>query len=509
MNRTASSLLCFALLTLLCLCSWPYGGDQALFQLYGEAILRGDTYWLDLWDYKQPGLFWFYAATSAVIEGGLAARLAEVILLVIAAVLVCRLTRRWVSEPSSWVVPLAPWVVLGPLMLGMSQNGIGQIEGLIALPLVIQALAVDSLLDPEPSPPTFAHGLVAGVAAGVIVSLKLFYAPIALALVGGAVFLAWLSHPLQVRRFLGGFALGSVVVVALGTAVVVATGTLNVGVVTSFVLPFDVLGSGALSGGQFRMVAYAGMLYVAAFVLSLPALVAALQPGHRRERAYLLAAVVKAVNVLPQLPIPYRGLALAVPVGLLALRGVVLWRDRPERAARKAMTVAALSSVPALVLTLGDIPRALLRDGAQVTFSASRPLVQTNPEAVRLMERFTCAAPDLAPDTPAWVVGDPRVYHHLDARQAIPISGWAPEMYDPTLWAEVERELRAVQPRYLMVEDVYAHYVDAGAPGVIELIESRYQPVAPCGDDDGARWFRLAGDPPVVGADERAVRLDP
>ncbi|MBK8210080.1 MAG: hypothetical protein IPK78_08965 [Rhodospirillales bacterium] len=38
----------------------PLDGDQALFLYFAEAIDHGERLYVDIWDMKQPGVFWFY-----------------------------------------------------------------------------------------------------------------------------------------------------------------------------------------------------------------------------------------------------------------------------------------------------------------------------------------------------------------------------------------------------------------------------------------------------------------
>ena len=38
----------------------PLDGDQALFLYFAQAIDNGERLYVDVWDMKQPGVFWFY-----------------------------------------------------------------------------------------------------------------------------------------------------------------------------------------------------------------------------------------------------------------------------------------------------------------------------------------------------------------------------------------------------------------------------------------------------------------
>src|ERR1044072_2235741 len=51
----------------------PFTWDQAVFALGAERLLAGGRLYVDYWDFKQPGIFWFFALAGrlfGVDEGG-------------------------------------------------------------------------------------------------------------------------------------------------------------------------------------------------------------------------------------------------------------------------------------------------------------------------------------------------------------------------------------------------------------------------------------------------------
>jgi hypothetical protein len=42
----------------------PLDGDQALFLYTAQSIDAGGVLYVDVWDLKQPGIFWFYGAAG-------------------------------------------------------------------------------------------------------------------------------------------------------------------------------------------------------------------------------------------------------------------------------------------------------------------------------------------------------------------------------------------------------------------------------------------------------------
>ena len=63
-----TSLICLALIT-----SFPWGRDQSIYALIGHGMLQHQTPYLDLWDFKPPGIFFVYAAAEAWFGQSMAA----------------------------------------------------------------------------------------------------------------------------------------------------------------------------------------------------------------------------------------------------------------------------------------------------------------------------------------------------------------------------------------------------------------------------------------------------
>ena len=45
---------------------FPFWGDQALFTYAAHGIRHGDRLYVDIWDYKQPGIFLWYAGAGSL-----------------------------------------------------------------------------------------------------------------------------------------------------------------------------------------------------------------------------------------------------------------------------------------------------------------------------------------------------------------------------------------------------------------------------------------------------------
>lgn len=161
-----------------------------------------------------------------------------------------------------------------------------------------------------------------------------------------------------------------------------------------------------------------------------------------------------------------RLLALSVPAGWLATLGLARILASGPLRGRRALTVGVAAATALTVLGYMG-----LRLGV-ATYRAGLPRDEAGLYAIgdRLMgddmAQWRCPVEGrLAPGTPIVVVGDPRMFRVLDARQAMEVHGWSVEMYDETLWAEFTREFERSRPAWVFLDDAYPRNSNAVPPG--------------------------------------------
>ena len=114
----------------------PFTGDQALFTTAGEAITAGAKLYRDIWDIKQPGIFFFYQAAGRLFgftEVGV--HLFELFYqLAFALVLVRTLSRYFESRAALALVPL---LTVGFYYAISDDWSLTQLEALAGFPLYV------------------------------------------------------------------------------------------------------------------------------------------------------------------------------------------------------------------------------------------------------------------------------------------------------------------------------------------------------------------------------------
>jgi hypothetical protein len=75
---------------------------------------------------------------------------------------------------------------------------------------------------------------------------------------------------------------------------------------------------------------------------------------------------------------------------------------------------------------------------------------------------------------PIYVFGDPVLLLRAHRPQAVPILGWGPEFLDGRAWRELEADLRATEPSYIVVDDYVGSIIIRRYPTILEWIEASY-----------------------------------
>ncbi len=462
---------------------WPQGGDQALFQLGGAQLARGGVYWRDFWDVKQPGIFWLYAASERAGAGVLGVRLLEIASVLVSGAVVARLAGCWRVGPVTRL--LAPLLVLGPYALTGGVNGVGQVEGLVTLPLLVQYAGLRSAWTTPDRHAAGRWAALAGVAAATVGTFKVLYLPLAVVIAVGTWWEARTAGHLRQRVGVvaAAWLAASTAVTAAVVVYFAVHRALPLAWYSTVQAPREQLATGLYSTSAALAMLRSLFLAVAATgLLAAVAVWTAVSRGRATRETVLLGwLLTAAVLAAPQLPTTYRVLILLPPIGLLAVLGLDAFVAGLTRRSQvlRAVAVAAL-----VVAALLPAPR-IVRLVTALTTSPPGGAPFSDPARLAVGDRIggspmVAAASVMHSTIPAgtaiYVLGDPVVYRVLGARQAIEMNGWGPEIMSPRMWAEILRELRRSRPEWVFVESGYQRDIDR-APGLLPFLHQTYTAV--------------------------------
>jgi len=470
----------------------PFGGDQALFLVAGKELARGAILYRDFWDVKQPGIFAFYTVAGTV--GGFrqeALHAVELVWNLALTLVVATALRRHVRLPGS--ATAGALVITGATYAVTDGSALTQVEGLVGLPLICCCWATIAAFEGERTPrAAVALAVAGGLAAGLAIFFKLLFAGIVVAIL----------VTVMVRRrrvaLAGAWLVGATVPLVAFALSALHDGTLPEVVTTFFVLPSRIVATAGVAPVQ--RLAESARWFAVGFGFLVP--LAALGCADIRDAraalwrdvalAYLIASLA-IVLVQVQSWWPYHFLLLIPPLGVLATFGIdaIAVRLR-ERDARRGIAVAALVCVGAALL-----PDALTVAKSAARIARDRPFASES-AAERYRLRFSggyarAAAIAAFLDEPrnarggVYVGGDPRVYLIAARDQAVPINGWALELYPPERWRLLEKQIATIRPRYIFIADDYRALVQERSPILAEHLARTYVVAR---STDAGTWYR-------------------
>lgn len=471
----------------------PFTGDQALFTVFGREANEGATYYVDLWDLKQPLLFLWYQGAGAVAGyTDVGVHLVEVLYLGAFAAVLPRLLRGHLS--SARAAAIAPALSIGVYFVAAEAIDLTQAE-VLAGPIVFVAVWAAALAEPSDRARLF----FAGICIGLATVLKLTFLPVAVA----GLLVAMLEPGSGTRwRRIGGVLVWSTLGAAVPVMAVVgwlaASGALEPALRAWFEVAPD--GPANASPPTSRLLRTVGR-YLLAFgpvvLLAAAALTRLRSTGLRARRPagdsaerprLLLGMTLWIALAIPAFLVqhwwPYLLQIVVIPVGVLAAEGVDVvgaWRRRSPGVGRAAVGVVTIATVVAVAVAFPKWAD-LTRHGFGVTASG-RAALDEEAAAYARGQAFRSGV-DVPGD--AYVLGDPTLLLVADRGLGIPTNGWLPELLGEEEWQRVADELRAEQPPVVVIdEDVADAVADRAAPA-LDVIDEGWCEVGSSGPDT---WY--------------------
>jgi Dolichyl-phosphate-mannose-protein mannosyltransferase len=486
---------------------FPFWGDQALFTYAAHAMRHGDRLYVDIWDYKQPGIFLWYLGAGSLFgfhEAGI--HVAELIWSVALALCTQRMMRDRVEH--RWVADIAPLFTVGAFYAAARAWDLTQIEYLVAFPMMLSLWAAADAGDAD-GPRRTRRLLLSGVMASVVVYFKLVYVLVPLGF--------WLylltdrrrrEHARDTARdalvLTGGLAAPLLPLLAY----FLSEHLLGTIWWTYITYPPKIVRS--IDPPPFSRLRDGVWFFVRSFAWLVPLASAGLgrvrSKRNRRADPLVVGLVIWFVvgwgTVLVQNQWGYQFMLPLVPLGLLAVYGVDQLVSAWLRSSR-ASNGGAGRRVPAVLLVVAAIlaaypakqaahaVKSLVSDDLTLT-TAGRRRFEASFEPYYPEARAAAAfvrQPGRTPG-PIHVEGNPLIQYLSGRTYALREHGWAPEQSDARLWKWTQDGLRDKRPVYLWVDDFSAGIMRSRSPATLTLINAMYCPVDRVAD---GRWYALRG----------------
>ncbi len=468
----------------------PTLGDQALYLTYAKKLAAGGILYRDIWDIKQPGIFYFYLVAIRMFgQNAVSAHLLELIWMLGLALALQIGLRPYFSHRWTKALVALPTVAL---YYAVSAPFLGQVEGLLALPLFLTLWALNTAARDQHRR-SYALFL-AGVAAGVVLCFKLVYAIVIAALYLTAV-LDIVSRDNRRRLATIGLSLGLLVVgallpLAIVTSITVSGSGVETFFQTTFVDPGRILSGhpGAPALRFFQSAAYFIKIFAPIIILAAAGGSAAL---YRRDRlltqllfAWLISGLVGIV-VQTWSWWEHHFLLLWIPIGVLATKWIDVALDWTARAsgAKKQKTRVALV---ALGVTLLFMPAAvqpatnvylMIRTKEAPWTEAGRMKFQSRRSTLYRNAYDTTAflRDPKSKQEPIFVCGSPVDYVLGDRAQGLSEDGYSLDLQLPEQWLQFTSEFDAKRPVFVYIERECQTLLLQNSPGTIRILRQAYR----------------------------------
>ena len=449
--------------------AYPFTGDQALFATFARMMSEGADLYREVWDVKQPGIFWFFGVAGAVFGfHEIGVHVAEAVYWMVASALIAVGLQAHVER--KWIAGLFPVVSMGWYFVVASVKDLTQIEALMSPLIVGVALLLADRNGRLPSAPRI---VAAGVLAGVVFAFK-FLAVLIPAGLMAATAIIWIRN-----GRLGSVVRGLILPLSAGFALILIPFVAwvfwnDLGEIvrfTWFEYPPKMLGVESrppqrlVDGTVLFLTRYAALLVLAVVGLVIR--------GRRRSDLALLlwlSVLLGGLVVVLQLWWSYLLFVVAAPAAGLAVLGAdALFSSGSRRKIVAIVAVVALATLPAAALGARKVGRIVgLASGESLveyrSFSPTYTDALAEANAIAITER-----------EPIYILGDPLTMQIPGANQAIPVNGWSPEFWTPSIWREVADQLATSDVAALFIRDSVARLSEERAPWFLPEIAESYE----------------------------------
>jgi hypothetical protein len=486
---------------------FPFNGDQAFFAVGARQVSEGAALYRDFWDLKPPGIFLFYLAGGRLFgftEIGI--HLFEAIVWLIFATTVLVALKPHFSSPS--LACLLPLFTAGAYYAVAFTPQLSQVEALVGVPLFLALwLASDPFRSRRGGTPAAYFG--SGLAGGVVLLFKFIFLPILLGFWLAALGISVFVRREPARRLALRAALplaAGMLVPLLAAAVWLARAeALSLALRTFFVYPPKIF-AGAQGGGTRRLldgILWFGRSFAPLAVLAVPGILLAI----RRKTEYLSLALLiwiaggfGVILLQRQSLWDYHYMLLAVPLGILAARGVDdVWSRRSGTAPWNSPRGRVLAALVLVVLCSPVLYKAAKKGlilarhhGARRDEDRAAYCGELNGNYVAAREEARAISEPGRTPGAIYVCGDPQIYYLSGRTQAVALNGWALEFYLPEMWPELNRQLEKAAPPYIFIFPPYQGLIAERSPSTLAWVESRYRPFR---RSEAGTWYARRGTP--------------
>jgi hypothetical protein len=483
----------------------PTLGDQALYLTYANKLATGGVLYRDVWDIKQPGIFYFYECAIELFgRGAVGVHALELIWMLGLALALQIGLRPYFNHP--WTKALVALPTVG-LYYAVAAPFLGQVEGLIALPLFLTLWALMAAVR-NTRLRRYAF-FAAGVAGGVVLCFKLVYLIVIAAMyVVAMVAIVRRSEErgriAAIASSLVTFALGAMLPIAIVGLIVLRGVDARTLYETTFVDPGRILREhgGAPLRRLFQSATYFAKIFAPIIILTIAGGFVALR---RRDRLLTFLLVTWLVSGFTSILIQtwswwqHHFLLLWVPLGIFGTKwfdAALDWAARGAAASDRRLRRIAV----ACGITLLFIPAALQPATNAYMMLRARNAPWTDEGRIAFQSRRSSLYRKLYGETAflrdessrqgsIFVCGSPINYVLANRGQALRADGYSLDLQLPEQWTQFTNEFATKRPAFVYIDSECESLLRKDSPTTISMLGSDYRMRRRF--DDGGMWYEL------------------
>jgi hypothetical protein len=462
---------------------YPFTLDQSVFATFARMMDDGAVLYRDIWDPKQPGIFYYYLAAGRAFGSSEAgANVFHLLWLLGGGLLGAKFLERRLRRPP--VAAVFPLLAVGFFYLLAGAGSLGQVEAVAGPLLVLYLVLAHPGTSGEPSAPRL---VAAGLVAGSVGWLKLVLLPVPAAMaVAAAVTLVLRRNQPRVRplRYLAHQMLGAAV--SLGSLVVWAaiTGNLDLLWFTFVEYPLELVQDLPLS--RLRPLVFRAITIGAPVaIFGVFAVTRAVRDEGRLAHVAMAVTwfVAAGLVILPQTWHAYHVDALFFPAAFLATEGIDALVERSgARGGAIGVAAALILASPGTAVIAGPLVAAEVRHAAGYGASRAAFKSELNHWYAPTMEALEAVRTGEG-DTIATLGNAGLVVYHSGLDQGIPLQPYQAERQIEDALDEVE----AMRPTWFLLPERGPDVPPSGYRELEESLEGSYELV---GSVELGTWYR-------------------
>lgn len=444
----------------------PFYGDQAFFVTGAKVIQEGGILYKDFWDFKQPGIFYFYWVGGTIFsysEEGI--HLFELFYWIIFSISLIYLTIKGKIFNNKWLNYIIPLLTIGIYFNISSKTYLTQVEILVSAPLIILILLLHNFRKSK----RFDIYIIIGSLISFILLFKLTFI-VAIACLILFHFILLFKDRISFKTILLyktlPLFLGFVLALTPFILYIIKNNIVGLVYDTFFVAPFDVISVVKKKSPTIFFMNFAKFLVKTFPLIIFSGLIIIENLKKKSELISMLTILLFSSIYIIYMQkfsyFSYQYLLLIFPQGILTLIFFDNFFTSDHKIMKWLQIRMSRLSILILLVALFGVQEYYFVKKTKALLNYF-PLQNSN--SLSYKEFYHTEYRSYIEETKfirkeegefeIFVCGSPLIYYLSNRKQAIPSNGWALELFTEDRWLALKMEIAEKKPKYIYISNPY------------------------------------------------------